>query len=104
MGIFIIYFNSLKVIIFHFFYFISVTEPQIIEYKTQQYRLFPALAHTYAYYFASNNFINHVYLVKQNTSNFENIKPMDLNKIHSVTASIKAMSFTNALKFSQSNR
>ncbi len=81
-----------------------MTEPQIIEYKTQQYRLFPALAHTYAYYFASNRFIHYIASIKETTNNFENIQAVHLNKIHSVTASMKAMSFTNALKFSQANR
>lgn len=81
-----------------------VTEPQIIEYRTQQYRLFPALAHTYAYYFASSRFIHYITSVKETTKNFETISPMHLNKIHSVTASLKAMSFTNGLKFSQLNR
>lgn len=79
-------------------------EPQIIEYKTQQYRLFPALAHCYAYYFTSNQFRKHLKGVKTSTNNFETINPVKLNKIHSVTAGLKAMSFINALKFSQSNR
>lgn len=56
-------------------------EPQIIEYKTQQYRLFPALATTYAYYFASSRFINNMSKIKEATNNFETIKPNELNMV-----------------------
>lgn len=79
-------------------------EPQIIEYKTQQYRLFPALAHSYAYYFTSCVFLNNLAEIKEKTNGFETMDPMFLNKIHSVTACLKATSFINALKFSQANR
>jgi acyl-CoA oxidase len=56
-------------------------EPQIIEYKTQQYRLFPALATTYAYYFSSCRFINNMQVIKDTTNNFETIKPNELNMV-----------------------
>jgi len=79
-------------------------EPQIIEYQTQQYRLFPALATSYAFYFASTNFIQYLLFTKDSTNNFEKINPANLNKIHAMTAGMKACSFNNALKFSQSNR
>lgn len=79
-------------------------EPQIIDYKTQQYRLFPALATAYAYLFSSSRFIRNLISVKETTNDFETINPVDLNRIHSVTAGLKAMGFINGLKFSQSNR
>lgn len=79
-------------------------EPQIIEYKTQQYRLFPALAHCYAYRFTANRFINSTISIMEKTNDFANIDPMELNKIHALTAGLKAGSYDNARQFSQSNR
>lgn len=58
-------------------------EPQIIEYKTQQYRLFPALATTYAYYFTSCRFNNNLVDTRDKTNNFENIDNKELNKVFS---------------------
>ena len=58
-------------------------EPQIIEYQTQQYRLFPALATSYAFYFASTNFIQYLLFTKDSTNNFEKINPANLNKVKS---------------------
>ncbi len=82
----------------------GVTEPKIIEYKTQQYRLFAALATTYGYFFASNFFYQDLLDLKEKTRDFELIRQEELNKIHAVTAGLKATAFENALKFSQTNR
>ena len=62
------------------------------------------MATTYGYYFASNSFYQSLLNLKEKTSNFEFIKPVQLNKIHAVTAGLKATAFENALKFSQTNR
>jgi hypothetical protein len=56
-------------------------EPQIIEYKTQQYRLFPALATTYAYYFTSCRFNNDLAFIRDTSNNFEKIDSKELNKV-----------------------
>lgn len=79
-------------------------EPQIIEYQTQQYRLFPSLAYCYAYKFAANLFIKDIIRIKDTTDDFAKIDPMELNKIHSLTAGLKANSFDYGRQFSQSNR
>ena len=80
------------------------TEPQIIEYQTQQYRLFPALSTTYAYFFAGCFFVRNLQTIQASTNNFNNIQPTDLAKLHALSSALKAASFDDALKFSQMNR
>ncbi|CAF0808334.1 unnamed protein product [Brachionus calyciflorus] len=79
-------------------------EPQIIEYQTQQYRIFQSLSTTYAYFFASNYLVKHIINVKNITNNFALIKPADLGKLHAISAGLKAQTFNSCLRFAQINR
>lgn len=57
------------------------TEAQIIDYKTQQYRLFPALATTYAFHCTSTWYFRDMLLTKAATNDFESITPDELNQV-----------------------
>ena len=59
----------------------SRVEQQIINYQTQQYRLFPALAATYAYTFTGLTMRNLLLLTQKEAVSFENIKPSVLAKV-----------------------
>lgn len=74
-------------------------EPQIIEYQTQQYRLFPALATTYAYHFTACFFVRLLYTTQAETNDFATIQPLDLAKFHAMSSALKALSFDESLKF-----
>lgn len=79
-------------------------EPQIIDYQTQQIRLFPGLATTYAYIFASNHLAKMLNVYRESSQNFRNHDTSELNKFHAISSGLKAQSFNNCLKFAQMNR
>lgn len=79
-------------------------ESQIMDYQTQQYRLLPGLATTYAHFFAANNFMKILVKIKTETNFFATIQPPILSKLHAVSAGLKAVGFNNCLKFAQLNR
>lgn len=79
-------------------------ELQVIDYQTQQYRLFPALAYSYAFHFAATRFTNSLTDVKAKTNEFHDIDAMELNKIHVITCGLKSCSFEYGRIFSQNNR
>lgn len=56
-------------------------EPQIIDYQTQQYRLFPGLATTFANLFSTLNFRNIINLFQQKSDNFKKINTEELAKV-----------------------
>ncbi len=57
------------------------SESQIIDYQTQQYRLFPGLATAYAHLFSSSSFIKMIYEFRRGSNNFEKINPNELAKV-----------------------
>ena len=79
-------------------------EQKIIEYQTQQYRLFASLATSYAIGFGAIYFVRVLRETKAATKNFETISAADLAKFHAVTAGLKAHGYNTALKFTQLNR
>ena len=56
-------------------------EQQVINYQTQQYRLFPALAATYAFQFAGNTFRQILLTIQKEAANFKNVSSKDLAKV-----------------------
>jgi hypothetical protein len=60
--------------------FLSV-EQKIIAYQAQQYRLFPALAATYAFSFAGWTFRKMLMSMQKTTNNFKEVSPTDLAKV-----------------------
>ncbi|RNA34484.1 peroxisomal acyl-coenzyme A oxidase 1 isoform X2 [Brachionus plicatilis] len=79
-------------------------EPQIINYQTQQIRLFPALASAYATLFSALNLREILLSIQKNSDNFKNISPDDLAKLHALSSGLKSLVFSDCLKFAQSNR
>ena len=79
-------------------------EQQVINYQTQQYRLFPALAATYALSFAGWTFRRILITYQKKTNDFKNITSEVLAQLHAVSAGLKSVSFGDCLKFAQSNR
>ena len=56
-------------------------EKQIIDYQTQQYRLFPSLATTYALLFSGLTLRNLLLSIQKEANNFKNVKPSVLAKV-----------------------
>lgn len=56
-------------------------EQQVINYQTQQYRLFPALAASYAFSFTGWTFRKILLDIKREANDFKNVKPSDLAKV-----------------------
>ena len=79
-------------------------EQQVIDYQTQSYRLFPALAATYAYSFSGWTFRNMIKKIHTQTNKFKNVSSNDLAKLHTISSGLKALTFGDCLKFAQSNR
>ena len=72
----LIYFT--KIIILFAFY---RKESQIIDYQTQQYRLFPSLATTYAFLFTASTFNKMIFSFKAETKNFTEMNTSELGKV-----------------------
>ena len=75
-----------------------------MNYQTQQYRVLPALAATYAFSFSGWTFRNILLKIQREASDFKNVKPSDLAKLHAVSSGLKSVVFGDCLKFAQSNR
>lgn len=60
---------------------ISRIEPQVIDYQTQQYRLLPGLATTYAFFFASNQLSSMLSSHRDASQNFSKSSATDLGKV-----------------------
>ena len=56
-------------------------EKQIIDYQTQQYRLFPSLAATYALTFSGLTLRNILLTIQKEADNFKNVEPSVLAKV-----------------------
>jgi hypothetical protein len=57
-------------------------EPQIMDYQTQQYRLFAGLATTYAHFFTANHLIRELLTFRSKTDNFKNVNTAELAKVY----------------------
>ena len=78
-------------------------EPQIIEYKTQQHKLFPALAKVFAFHFTSKSLLNAYHFVQESieelqnsSSNAENNEALEksdfaLAELHTLSCGLKAL-------------
>jgi hypothetical protein len=64
-------------------YSLKSEESQVIDYQTQQMRLFPALAATYAQIFGAKSFVRNLHKIKGETENFNKITQSDLAKVNS---------------------
>ena len=60
---------------------LNSVEQQIINYQTQQYRLFPSLAATYALSFAGWTFRKFLLSYQKSTNDFQNITPDVLGQV-----------------------
>ena len=56
-------------------------EPQVLDYQTQQYRLFSGLATCYSIVFASQNFRNLLIKTQEETNNLRTASKNDLAKV-----------------------
>ncbi|XP_031552930.1 peroxisomal acyl-coenzyme A oxidase 1-like [Actinia tenebrosa] len=76
-------------------------ELQVIDFKTQQYRLLPALATSYAFKFAAVRVLREYYTLKNKMSvgDFSSLPEM-----HSITSSLKAFITGQGLKYSENCR
>lgn len=52
-----------------------------MDFQTQQYRLFSALAHTYTHLFSANHLIGLLLAFRDKTNNFKNIDISELGKV-----------------------
>lgn len=79
-------------------------EPQVLDYQTQQYRLFPALSTCYGVMYSGLSFRNLLNKLQSDAGSLANVNKDGLAQLHALSSALKAFSFDNCLKYSQLSR